>query len=118
MKTRILIIDDEPRWIEFAKSDLNNFEIVVALDTDTAIAELEADRFDLVIASSRRLDVLEIIAEKYSDKQVVVTTVQPTTQEALMAYRLGARRYFAKSFGPQDLFERIRDVIPSAAASA
>ena len=118
MKTRILIIDNEPRWIEFAKSDLCNFEIVVARDTDTALAELEADQFDLVIASSRRLDVLEIIAEKYSDKQVVVTTVQPTTQEALTAYRLGARRYFAKSFGSQDLFEHVRDVIPSAASSA
>jgi DNA-binding response OmpR family regulator len=118
MKTRILIIDDEPRWIEFAKSDLRNFEIVVAPDPDTALAELEADQFDLVIASSRRLDVLEIIADKYSDKQVVVTTVQPTTQEALTAYRLGARRYFAKSFGPRDLFERIKEVIPAAANSA
>jgi DNA-binding NarL/FixJ family response regulator len=118
MKTRILIIDDEPRWIEFAKSDLKNFEIVVAPNTHAALDELEADQFDLIIASSRRLGVLEIIAERYSDKQVVVTTVQPTTQEALTAYRLGARRYFAKSFGPQDLFERIRDVVPSAANSA
>jgi len=116
MKTRILIIDDEPRWIEFAKSDLNKFEIVVAPDTKAALAELEADQFDLVIASSRRLDVLEIIAQKYSDRRVVVTTVQPTTQEALAAYRLGARRYFAKSFGHQDLFEHIKEVIPAAGA--
>ncbi len=117
MKTRILIIDDEPRWIEFAKSDLGNFEIVVASDMDQALAELEADQFDLVIASSRRLDVLEIIAEKYADKQVVVTTVRPTTQEALTAYRLGARRYFAKSFGAQDLFEHVRDVIPTSGST-
>jgi DNA-binding NarL/FixJ family response regulator len=72
----------------------------------------------LIIASSRRLDVLKTIAEKYADKQVVVTTVRPTTQEALTAYRLGARRYFAKSFGPQDLFERVREVIPSTTGSA
>lgn len=115
MKTRILIIDDEPRWIEFAKSDLDKFEIVVAPDTKAALAELEVDQFDLVIASSRRLDVLAVIAQKYSDKRVVVTTVQPTTQEALAAYRLGAMRYFAKSFGHQDLFERVREVIPVAA---
>ena len=30
MKGRILIIDDEPRWIDFARSDLSKFEIVVA----------------------------------------------------------------------------------------
>jgi DNA-binding NtrC family response regulator len=118
MKTRILIIDDEPRWIDFAKSDLSKFEIIVALDVEMALAELEADQFDLVIASSRRLDVLEVIAEKYSDKRVVVTTVQPTTQEALAAYRLGAMRYFAKSFGRQDLFDRVEEVIPASASAA
>ena len=47
MKGRILIIDDEPRWIDFAKSDLSKFEIVVARDVETAIAELEADQFRL-----------------------------------------------------------------------
>ena len=111
MKTRILIIDDEPRWIDFVRSDLSKFEIVVAPDTETALAELEKDRFDLVIASSRRLDALEAIAKKHSDKRVVVTTIQPTTQEALTAYRLGALRYFAKSFSRRDLFNRVRDVI-------
>ena len=118
MKTRILIIDDEPRWIDFAKSDLGKFEVVAAPDTETALAELEANQFDLVIASSRRLDALEVIARKYSDERVVVTTVQPTTQEALAAYRLGAVRYFAKSFGRQDLFERVREVIPPSAGAA
>ena len=117
MKTRILIIDDEPRWIDFAKNDLSKFEIVVALDAETALAELEANLFDLVIASSRRLDALEIIAKRYSDKRVVVTTVQPTTHEALAAYRLGALRYFAKSFGRQDLLDRVREVIPAAAGA-
>ena len=114
MKTRILIIDDEPRWIEFARSALGRFEIIVAPTVEAALAELEADEFDLVIASSRRLDVLEVIAEKYSDKRVVVTTVQPTTQEALAAYRLGAVRYFAKSFGRRDLLNRVKEVIPAS----
>jgi len=110
-----LIIDDEPHWLNFVKNDLGKFEVTVASDRETALAELEADQFDLVIASSRRLDVLKVIAEKYSDKRVVVTTVQPTTQEALTAYRLGAMRYFAKSFGYQDLFERVKEVIPVSA---
>lgn len=118
MKTRILIIDDEPRWIEFAMSDLGKFEIIVAPDAESALDELEKDRFDLVIASSRRLDVLEVIAEKYSDKRVVVTTVQPTTQEALAAYRLGAMRYFAKSFGRKDLFDHVKEIVPASGSTA
>ena len=116
MRMRILIIDDEPRWIAFARDDLEveGFEIVVARDAKAAIAELEDDQFALVIASSRSMDLLEVISREYSDKKVVVTTVQPTTQEALAAYRLGAMRYFAKSFGQQDLFERIQELVPGS----
>jgi DNA-binding response OmpR family regulator len=115
MKIRILVIDDEPRWVEFAKNDLSKFEIIVAPDKKTALAELEANQFELVIASSRRLDILEIIRKKYADKRVVVATVRPTTNEALAAYRLGAVRYIPKSFDPRDLFERVREVLsPSA----
>ncbi len=113
MKVRILIIDNEPRWLNFAKSDLDKFEIVVAHNAEAAIAELKKDRFDLVIASSSNLNILKIISEKYSDKRVVVTTVQPNTQEALNAYRLGAVRYFPKSFSPKDLLNHVTEVLPN-----
>jgi DNA-binding NtrC family response regulator len=112
MKIRILIIDNEPRWIQFVKRDLDLFEIVIAHNTDEACAELEKDDFELVVASANNLDVLKTISEKYSDKRVVVTTIHPTTEEALDAYRLGAIRYFPKSFGQRDLLNKVQDVIP------
>lgn len=119
MKFRILLVDDEPCWINFAHDDLSKrrFEIVVAPNTEQALEELRKDRFDLIIASSRRLDVLQVIAEKYADKKVVVTTMYPTTEEALSAYRLGALRYFAKSFGQRDLFDQVQEVIPALTCS-
>ena len=113
MSIRILMIDNEPRWINFAKSDLGGFEIVVASDIETALAELEKDQFDLVIASSGYLAILEDISKRFSDKQVVVTTVNPSTQEALDAYHKGAIRYITKSFGEQDLLKNIRELVPS-----
>jgi DNA-binding NarL/FixJ family response regulator len=112
MVVRILIIDSEPRWIDFAKRDLGVFEIVVAKTEEEAIAELEQDQFDLVIASAASLNILRIISEEYSEKKVVVTTVQPSTQEALQAYRLGAIRYFPKSFSQRDLLNNIKEVLP------
>ena len=114
MKVRILIIDNEPRWLEFVKSDLRKFEIVVAPDVKTALAELRKDKFELVIASSNNLEVLETISKKYSSKRVVVTTVRPSTKEARDAYRLGAIRYFPKSFSPKDLLNHVKEVIPSS----
>jgi DNA-binding NtrC family response regulator len=112
MKTRILIIDNEPRWIDYARSELSSkFEIIVARDVQTAVAELEVDRFDLVIVSSCYLAVLGIIRERFAHEHVVIMTIQPSTQEALSAYRLGAIRYLPKSFGRLDLYSRVKDVI-------
>jgi DNA-binding NtrC family response regulator len=112
MKIRILIIDNEPRWLEFAQKDLNIFEIVVACTIKDALKELEQDMFDLVIASSRNIKILEVISEKYSDKRVAVTTIKPSTEEALQAYRLGAVRYFPKSFSQSDLLKQVEEIIP------
>lgn len=114
MKVRILIIDNEPRWLDFVKNDLHKFEIVVAPDIKTALAELKKDNFELVIASSNNLEILETISKEYSDKRVVVTTVRPSTREARDAYRLGALRYFPKSFSPKDLLNHVKDVISKA----
>ena len=113
MKLRILLIDDEPRWIEFARRDLESFEIVVAKDFDEAVDELEKDQFDLVIASSRWLKVLELIRERFAEKRVMVTTIRPTTEEALDAYRGGAVDYISKSFADKDLLEHVKKIVPA-----
>ncbi len=111
MSTRILIVDNEPRWINFVTSTLDTYDIVVASDMMEALKELEDDHFELVIASSRCLDILEIIRERFADKQVIVTTIRPTTQEALEAFRKGAARYFTKTFNTQELLSHINDLI-------
>jgi DNA-binding NtrC family response regulator len=111
MKVRILIIDNEPRWLDFVKSDLHNFEFVIAPDAETALVELKKDKFELVINSSNNLEILETILKEYSVKHVIVTTVRPSTREARDAYRLGAIRYFPKSFNPQNLFNHVKEVI-------
>lgn len=112
--TRILIVDNEPRWIKFAQQDLVPFEVVVAHTNEEARVELEQDQFDLVIASAGNLAILDLIAANYSEKTLVVTTLQPSTQEALRAYRSGAVRYFPKSFGRQDLINNVKDILPKA----
>lgn len=114
MTLRILLIDDEPLWIEFARRDLEPFEIVVATSQAEAEAELEADRFNLVIANSRWLSVLELIREKYADKQVMVTTIRPTPEEALTAYRNGAVDYVSKSFSNNNLLDHVKRAVPTS----
>jgi DNA-binding response OmpR family regulator len=118
MKRRILIVDDEPRWLDFARRDLaGQYEVDTATDTPTALDKILIRRYDLVIVSARRLDAVERIRHKHADQPIIVTTLQQTTQEAARAYRLGAARYFSKSFGPSDLYRRVCELIPIAAPS-
>jgi two-component system, OmpR family, KDP operon response regulator KdpE len=117
MTRRILIIDDEPRWLEFAQRDLiGRYEVAVAKDAAAALEKLRVANYDLVIASTRRLDVVEQIRREYADKPIMVMTIRPTTQEASQVYGLGATRYVSKSFGPSDLYHRVRDLFQVAPA--
>lgn len=112
MTARILVIDDEPRWINFAKDNLGTtFEIEVSSNLEETLAKLEKNRYDLIIASSRRLDVLKAIAKEYPDKRVVVATGQPTTREAITVYRFGILDYFAKDIRFDVVTEKIHEAI-------
>jgi DNA-binding NtrC family response regulator len=109
---RILIIDDEPRWISFARNDLEAaFEVEIAKDLSEALDKLKQNHFDLVIASSRRVDVLEAINQGYPGERVVVATGHPTTREAIEMYRFDILDYFAKSIQRKVLSEKVREAI-------
>ena len=112
MPTRILVIDDEPGWLNFARDDLGTaFEVEVATDLETALAKLKKDLYDLIIAGSGRLNVLEAITKQFPRRRLVVATGQPTTGEAITMYRLGALDYFAKDFRRQVVSDKIHEAI-------
>jgi DNA-binding NtrC family response regulator len=116
MPARILIVDDDPRWLNFAREDLEViFEVDMATNLETALVKLEKSHYDLIIASSRRLDVLEAISQLYPKRPVVVATGQPTTHEAIRSYRLGAMDYFAKDFQPEVVSGKAREAIKKSA---
>lgn len=112
MNTRILAVDDEPGWLTFTKEDLGKtFEVETASDLKTTLAMLERKSYDLVIASSSQIEVLQAITERFPDKRVVVATCQPTTREAIDTYRLGALDYFPKDFRPEVISRIIQEAI-------
>lgn len=110
MKLRILVIDDEPRWINFTRKNPELFNIIAVSDVKTAMRELAANEIDIVIASAHHLDTLKVIHERYANKPIMVTTVEPSGQEARQAYRSGAWRYVAKSFDYAELFRNINNM--------
>ena len=109
---RILVIDDEPKWIEFTTHKLSRtFEMDVARDVDTALDKLNNNTYDLLIASARYHDCLKRLHKEHSETRLVVVTGQPTTQEAIEMYRLGAFDYFAKDFRRKVVSEKIQEAL-------
>lgn len=112
MTTRILAVDDEPKWLAFTSHELDmGFEVEAATDLNTTLTMLEKKPYDLIIAGSRQQKIVKTIKEKYPDKRVVVATGQPTTREAIETYRLGVLDYFAKDFRPDVIIAKIQEAI-------
>ena len=112
MSNRILAVDDEPKWLAFAQQDLGSeFEVEVTTDLETTLELLADNYYDLIITSSRKLDVLKAIHETHPQERVVVSTGQPTTGEAIKSYRLGALDYFAKDFRVNVMCKKIRETL-------
>ena len=118
---RILVIDSEPQWIDFTRDDLGKtFHVEQAKNVDDALQKLNTWHFDLIIASSMYNTALQQIREAFPLQRIAVATNQPTVQESIKMYRLGAFDYFPKNFKPESLSERIVEVvrIPVAAPAA
>jgi len=118
---RILVIDSEPQWINFTRDDLGkDFQVEQAKNVTDALQKLDSRQFDLVIASSMYNAALQQIREAYPLQRIAVATNQPTVQESIKMYRLGAFDYFPKDFKPESLSERVTKVvrIPVAAQTA
>ncbi|HEX9924986.1 MAG TPA: response regulator [Anaerolineae bacterium] len=109
---RLLIIDDDPGWIQFAKANLGkSFEVNVTTDLENALARLRQNHYDLIIVSSRRLDVVERIHTQFPQERIVVAAGQETVGEAIYAYRLGVFDYFAKDFRSEIITKKLNEAI-------
>ncbi|MFN8456325.1 MAG: response regulator [Anaerolineae bacterium] len=112
MPTRILALDNEPKWVAFATENLSkSFEVEVASDLKATLTLLRKKPYDLIIASPRCWAIVKAVRQKYPEKRIVVATGQPTTQEAISMYRLGALDYFPKDFRPEVISAKIREAL-------
>lgn len=102
---RLLIVDDDLSLRQFLTIFLRKegHDIDVAANGVDALAKLEEHRFDLVITDIRMprmggLELLDAMAERGVDVQVIVMTAFSTTETALDAMRKGAYDYIVKPF--------------------
>lgn len=120
---RILVIEDEPRILDFVSRGLEaeGFAVLGARDGQEGLRAAEAVQCDLVILDLLlpRLDglsVLRALEAKHPKLPVVIVSARADLTTKLNGFGLGARDYLTKPFSFDELLARLRALTRRAPA--
>jgi len=112
---RVLVIEDEPRILEFLRDGLQAEGFVVdgAADGAEGLRLALAEPFDLVVLDLLlpRLDGFRLLAElrrARADVPVLILSARGDLPTKLRGFELGANDYLAKPFSFEELVARVR----------
>lgn len=96
-KAKVLVIDDDPKWLAFVRDVLRGYVVDEASSIQRGLDKLEKNDYDLVITDAVRLRDIPTIIRQRCGERVLIVTVRPSTHEAIAAYRAGAMDYVKKA---------------------
>ena len=122
MAKRILIVDDEPRYLRLLEANLRTegYEVVTASDGAQAVDVFSNQPIDLVLMDVMmpKLDgfgATQRIRE-FSNTPIIILTAKGDEQDRVRGLDLGADDYLVKPFSATELLARVRAVLRRAQA--
>ena len=115
----VLIIDDEPSWVEVLSRDLKklNFHVTVAYDAAAGRKAVESDGFDGVVLLDLRLpdadglDLLEPFLQIRPSLRIIMMTAHGTSADELEARKRGVYLFVSKSEGKARIIAACQNAI-------
>lgn len=120
MAKRILIVDDEPRYLRLLEANLKTegYEVVTAQDGMQALDVFSTNPIDLVLLDVMmpRLDGFGVTQRlrEFSNVPIVILTARGEEQDRVRGLDLGADDYLVKPFSATELLARVRAVLRRA----
>jgi len=108
-RCRVLVVDDKENMRALLRDILaSQYDVILAGDGAAARAELESDRFQVVITDVRMpgldgFELVRLVKERWPLTEVVMMTAFASISAAVEAIRLGAYDYVQKPFDPDDV---------------
>lgn len=124
MSKRILIVDDEPRYLRLLEANLRTegYEVVTAQDGLQALEVFSSNPIDLVLLDVMmpRLDGFATCQRirEFSNVPIVILTAKGDEQDRVRGLDLGADDYLVKPFSATELLARVRAVLRRAQTPA
>ena len=117
MRSRILIVEDEPQLRALLRLYLERagYTVTDAGDGAAALAAFKADGADLVVLDlmlpgMQGEAVLEALRQQ-ADVPILITSAKRSDAERIAGLRLGADDYLAKPFNPHELTARVAAIL-------
>jgi DNA-binding response OmpR family regulator len=113
---RVLVVDDEPRILNFLSSKLraSGYEVLTARNGAEALEQVPAHEPDLVVLDVMmpKMDGFETLKEirSFSSVPVIILSAKGSNTDKVKGLDLGADDYLAKPFSPDELIARIEAV--------
>jgi DNA-binding response OmpR family regulator len=116
-KIRVLVVDDEPRYVWGTKVNLENrgYEVLTAHDGQTALGLIASEGPDLVVLDVKMpgLSGWEVCeqARQFSTVPIIMLTALAEDVDKIKGLELGADDYVTKPFSTAELLARIQAVL-------
>jgi DNA-binding response OmpR family regulator len=117
MTTRILIVDDEPRYLRLMEANLitEDYELIKAINGQEAVDKVASHQPDLVLLDIM-MPVLDGFAaceriREFSMVPIIMVTARGEEKARVRGLDLGADDYIIKPFSATELLARVRAVL-------
>ena len=120
MSTRILIVDDEPRYLRLLEANLltKEYEVFTAKDGEEALESFSANPVDLILLDVMlpRMDGFAVCQRirQFSNVPIIMLTAKGEEHDRVLGLDVGADDYLIKPFSAMELLARVRAVLRRA----
>lgn len=123
MSSKILVVDDEPRYLRLMEANLTSdgYQVIKAVNGQEAVDKVASQRPDLVV-----LDIMMPVLDgfgacerirEFSNVPIIVVTARGEENARVRGLDLGADDYIVKPFSATELLARVRAVLRRAKTS-
>lgn len=117
-KTRILVVDDEPRLVRLIKANLETegYEVASTPTGREALRKVEMEDFDLIILDivlPGDLDGYEVCRRirDFSQVPIIMLTAKDQEMDKIEGFKSGTDDYLTKPFSSKELMARVKAVL-------
>lgn len=117
MATKILIVDDEPRYLRLLEANLRSdgYDVVSASDGLQAVEVFSSDPVDLILMDVMMPNLDGFAAcqriRQFSNVPIIILTAKGEEQDRVRGLDMGADDYLIKPFSATELLARVRAVL-------